>query len=136
MAWGTQILTPNGVVAIQSLSIGSKVMEYDFATGGLTVGTLVSANTTQASEVIVINHNLRVTVTDQPIYIENSTYVGWLHDPRNLTTADSIFDPITGAWVHVRSIQYVHSSTTVYDVVTSGFNNFVADSYLLDVKTP
>jgi large repetitive protein len=136
VAYGTPILTPTGYVLVQDLHPGDAVMEYNFTSHSLMVGEFISGNTTNVSELIDVNNGqLYLTPTDQPIYIQNSTFTGWLHNPQNLTTADSIFDPMTNSWVHVFNVQLVQENTTVYDVITSGFNNFVANGFLLDVKT-
>ena len=85
---------------------------------------------------IDVNHGLLyLTPTDQPIYIANNTFLGWLHDPRNLTTADQIYDPVAQGWIPVTSVVLVHHRATVFDVVTSGVNDFVANGTLLDRKT-
>ena len=135
VARGTPILTPSGYVPVQELRSGDDVKEYDFATGQLVNGTFVSGNVTNTSEVVDVNHGwLTLTPTEQPIYIQNASYVGWLIDPQNLTTADSIFDPVTHTFVSVTSVQVLQDRTSVYDVVTNDFNNFVANGALLDLK--
>ncbi len=135
VAYGTPILTPSGYVPVQNLHPGDAVMEYNFTSQSLFVGTLISANTTAVSQLIEVNNGtLYLTPTDQPIYIQNSTFTGWLHNPEQLTTADSIFDPVHNLWVHVFGVQLVQVNTFVYDVVTSGANNFVGNGVLLDVK--
>jgi hypothetical protein len=135
VALGTPILTPTGYVPVQKLRVGEAIKEYNFASQRLVQGTLLSDNTTNVSQLIDINNGwLYVTPTEQPIYIENSTFVGWLHDPQNLTTSDSVLDPVTNMWVHVTSVRLVPDSTVVFDVVTSGANNFVANGALLDIK--
>lgn len=77
-----------------------------------------------------------LTPTDQPVYVQNASYVGWLHDPRNLTTADRIFDPVSHEWVQVTSIELVNKATRVFDVITNGSNDFIANGALLDIKLP
>jgi hypothetical protein len=77
---------------------------------------------------------LYLTPTDQPILIRNSTFEGWLRDPQNLTTSDDIFDPVTLSWVAVTSVATLEGSTTVYDVITSGVGDFVANGGLMDRK--
>ncbi len=135
VALGTPILTPTGYVPVQKLMAGEAVEEYNFASQHLVQGTFLSGNTTNVTQLIDVNNGwLYVTPTEQPIYIENSTFAGWLHDPQNLTTSDSIFDPVTHLWVHVTSVRLVPDSTVVFDVVTSGANNFVANGALQDIK--
>jgi len=135
VASGTPILTPEGYRPVQDLTAGEEIEEYDFLTQSLTRGAFVSGNSTGVSELVDINHGrLLLTPTEQPIYIENETFVGWLHDPQNLTVGDKIFDPVNGGWIPVTSVVLVDQKATVYDVVTSGFNNFVANGVLLDIK--
>ncbi|HKN07619.1 MAG TPA: hypothetical protein VJ021_08530 [Thermoplasmata archaeon] len=137
VALGTPILTPRGYVQVQNLKAGGKIEEYILSSQSMTTGTFISGNTTQVNQTVDINNGwLSLTPTDQPIYIKNATFVGWLHDPQNLTTADSILDPVTQTWIHVVSVKLVDHQTTVYDVITSGRNNFVANGALLDEKGP
>jgi hypothetical protein len=135
VAYGTPILTPAGYVQVQSLKVGQVVEEYNLSSHQMTVGTFLSGNTTNVTRLIDINNGLLfVTPTDQPIYIRNSTFTGWLRDPQNLTTKDWMFDPVAGQWIPVVSITLVQKSAVVYDVVTSNLNNFVANGALLDRK--
>lgn len=97
--------------------------------------TLLSANTTDVSTVREIHHGfLRVTPTDQPIYIKSATYQGGLKDPQNLTTSDRNFDPVTMTWIPLTSIQTVQDHTLVYDAVTTVFGNFIVHGALMDRK--
>ena len=135
VAFGTPILTTDGYVPVQDLSPGDSVVEYDLSTGHLVSGTLVSANTTQVSQIIDVNRGLlRLTPTDQPVFIRNATYEGWLHNPQSLTTIDQLFDPLTETWVNVTSVQLVSVHVTVYDVISTNLNDFVANGVLLDAK--
>ena len=77
---------------------------------------------------------LSLTPTDQPIYIRNDSFQGWLRDPQNLTVGDLLFDPTSMSWIEVTSTRVVAADTTVFDVVTNGFNDFVANGVLLDMK--
>lgn len=133
---GTPILTPSGYVAVQNLRMGQTVTEYSMANGTIVQGELLADNVTTVNEILDINQGLLfLTPTDQPIYIWNSTYSGWLRDPQNLTTSDWLFEPGPDAWVHVTVLQLLHFKAQVYDVVTSGSNNFIANEILLDIKT-
>lgn len=135
VAWGTPILTPAGYVAVQDLSSGDSIMEYDFQNQTLVQGTFTSGNATEATLLEDINDGwLYVTPTDQPIFVENATFIGWLRDPQNLTTLDKVFDPVTQSWVQVTGVTFVHHHVQVFDVVTTGYNNFVANGALLDRK--
>lgn len=137
VAWGTPILTSEGYVPIQNLQPGDEVQEYNFTQGRLVPGTLLTDNQTTVKRLIDINNGqLFLTPTEQPILIYNSTFTGWLHDPRNLTSQDYYFDPVTGEWDKVFSIHFVNRLDPVFDVVTSGPNDFVANGALLDKKAP
>ncbi|HTT14443.1 MAG TPA: hypothetical protein VMG81_01505 [Thermoplasmata archaeon] len=135
IAQATPILTPNGYVPVQSLRPGEPVQEYNFSSDRLVTGSLVSANSTSVGALIVINHGLlELTPTDQPVFMRNATYVGWIRDPQNLTTADSIYDPVSQSWIQIVNVALVKRSATVYDVITTAENDFVANGALLDVK--
>jgi hypothetical protein len=135
VAKGTPILTPSGYVAVQNLQQGQSILEFDFATQSFVYGEFISANVTAVDAVVNINHGLLyLTPTDQPIYIQNATFTGWLRDPQNLSTADSVYNPVTLSWIHLTSLSTVYRQVNVYDVVTGGFDNFVANGVLLDPK--
>jgi hypothetical protein len=135
VASGTPILTPSGYVPIQDLSRGSTVEEYDLSSLTIGQGILQYANTTEVNQIVEVNDGLLyLTPTDQPIYIENNSYLGWLPDPQNLTIGDNLFEPMTNSWLHVNSVQLVNRHVLVYDVVTSGQNDFIANGALLDKK--
>jgi hypothetical protein len=135
VAYGTPILTPQGYVPVQSLKAGDVVDEYNFSSQGLYQGAFEAGNTSNVTRLIDLNNGwLYLTPTEQPIYIRNSSYTGWLRDPQNLSTSDSIFNPVLNVWVSVSSVNLVHGQSVVFDVVTSGGNNFIANGALLDKK--
>ena len=134
---GTPLLTPSGYVAVQRLRPGALIDEFNFSSQSLEQGTLISANSTTGQSLIDINNGLLyLTPTDQPIYVYNSTFEGWIRDPESLTTADHIFDPVSLSWTAVTSVVDVSSRSAVFNVETSGANNFVANGALLDAKGP
>jgi len=135
VTFGTPILTPGGYLAVQRLGPGSTVVEFNLSSGKLTTGTLISANATAVRDVEDVNHGaLYLTPMDQPMFIRNASFEGWLRDPQNLTTADQLFDPVTGAWVNVTSVVLIAEHVNVYDVVTTHLDDFIANGYLLDLK--
>jgi len=137
VTYGTPILTPTGYRPVQQLKSGDLVEEYNFSTNQLMIGTFLSGNVTTSNSVIEVNDGLlRLTATDQPIFITNATFTGWLRDPQNLTTSDSLFDSVSGEWIQVTSVEFEWYHVRVYDVSTNGANNFVANGVLLDQKKP
>ena len=137
VAWGTWILTPNGYVPVQRLKIGEPILEYNLSTATLQLGFLYGNNKTEVNSVLDINNGLLiVTLTDQPVYIKNSTFVGWIRDPINLTLNDQLFDPVNGTWIQVNSVSILYEHILVFDVVTSSINNFIGNGILLDKKAP
>ncbi len=136
VAWGSPILTPNGYIPIQDLKKNSVVEEYDYGTNSLVTGTLLYKNVTRVQQIVQINEGLlNLTPIDQPIYIKNSTFQGWMRSPENLTVGDQIFNPVNDGWINVTNVSLINEKVKVYDVVTSGFNNFIDNGILLDTKT-
>jgi hypothetical protein len=136
VAYGTPILTPGGYVPVQDLQKGQPVVEYDVANQSVAQGAFLYGNVTTVISLVDINDGLLyLTPTDQPIFIENNTFMGWLHDPQNLTTTDNLYEPVTQSWIHVSSVELIKHKAKAYDVVTSSFNDFIANGILLDKKT-
>jgi hypothetical protein len=135
VANSTKILTPSGYIAVQNLQIGASVDEYNFTSRQISGGSVSSINSTLVNETLDINEGwLNVTLTNQPIYIENRTFTGWLKDPWNLTTQDSIFDPVTNKWVPVTCITVISHLIRVFDIVTSAQKDFIANGAAMYLK--
>ena len=131
VAQGTPILTDHGYVPVQSLKSGDVLMTYDLQTGQLVNVHVLSITMTWDSSLVSINNGaLLLTSTDQPIYLQNSSYTGWERNPQNLKVGDSIFDPMHNQWVRVFSVQPIHDNTKVYDIVEDGPKTFIANGYL------
>lgn len=136
VAQGTPILTPTGAVPIEDLKKGDAVVGYDVAKGELVTVALISAHRSWQESLIRINGGqLLVTAVDQPIFALHGGVAGWVRDPQDLQVGDRIFNPVSGEWVLVTSVEPVHERILVYDVVTSGPNTFIANGFLLDKKT-
>ncbi len=128
----TPILTDEGYRAVQSLRAGDTVAGYDLNTGRTVTEHVLSNIESQVNTIVSLNNReLRLTATDQPIYVRNSTYTGWERNPENLRLGDSIFNPITHQWVAVTGIQIVNDKTLVYDLVLDGPKDFIANGFLL-----
>ena len=136
VAWGSLILTPNGYVSVQDLKPGAKVKEYNLQNGSVFTGTLLFNNKTEVSQEVSVNGGvLLLTLTDQPIYIRNSTFIGWLKNPENLTVGDQLFNSVNNTWINVSTVSIVEKQIKVFDVVTNGVNDFIDNGFLLDIKT-
>lgn len=132
----TPVLTPSGYVPVQKLKVGDTVSSYDLSGGQLVNSTVISLSSTKVTNILDINNGaLRLTPYDQPIYMKNSTYTGWLRNPGELVAGDYLINPVSGNWTFVTQILQSSGSFTVYDVVTSGPNNYVANGFLLDIKS-
>ena len=137
VAFGTLISTPTGSHLIQSLRVGETVVGFNLSSGKLVNLTLTGLNSTISRPLVSINNgSLILTATDQPVYVWNLTFEGWVLNPENLTAGDYLFSPLNGTWTPIYSVQVLHHPTRVYDVVTSGVNDFIANGFLLDKKTP
>lgn len=133
---GSPILTPNGYVPVQDLKTGDAIEEYNFSSGSLVTGTVFSNNKTEVSQIIKVNNGtLLLTPTDQPVYIMNSTFIGWLRNPENLKPGDSIYNPLNNSWTQVWSVTLDNCHLMVYDLVLTAPNNFIDNGFLLDTKT-
>jgi hypothetical protein len=135
VATGTPILTTTGYVQVQKLKLGSQVLGYNLSSGSFMKLTLQWANVSTVSQILEINGGLlNVTSTNQPVYMENSSFVGWLRDPINLAIGDFIFNPVKNNWIPITNLSLMMVKIKVFDVVTNGLNNFIANGILLDKK--
>lgn len=133
---GTPILLANGSYEmVQNLKIGDQVAGYNFSSNSLQNIALTNLTSTSTSELLNINSGLlELTPTDQPIYMTNSSYTGWIINPKDLKVGDFIFNPVNNSWIKITSLRDMHGHFTVFDVVTSPLNNFVGNGILLDLK--
>jgi len=113
-------LAPNGYVPVQKLKPGDRVEEYGVQNNTMFTGTILY-NKTESSSVVSINDGtLLLTPTDQPVFIRNSTYIGWLRDPQNLSIGDQLFDPVNDTWINVTNVNIIYEHIKVFDVITTG----------------
>lgn len=137
VAKDTDILLADGLKTkkVQSLKVGDWVLGYNTSSG-----ETIPVQVTNITELIVpslLNINdglLKTTVVDQPIYMQNTTYTGWLNDPINLQIGDEIFNVPMQEWIKVGSLETeVGNRYKVYDVATDPLNVFIGNGILLDV---
>ena len=128
---GTLIAAPNGQKRVELLSQGDIVLGYN-VTSGTWVKESVNSNTASTvSEVLSINNGqLEVTLTEQPLYVQNGTWIGWVRDPQNLSVGEQIYNPSTGSWIPITSLQVLSGTFTVCDLRVTAPNDFVANGIL------
>ena len=136
VAKNTPILLANGQNRnVQALKIGDQLMGYDYQTGQLIPVTLTNLTMSRVHTLININDGLlKLTPDDQPIYISNSTYTGWVINPKDLQVGDLMLDPVHNVWIPITSLTWEHGNFKVYDVRTSIVDNFIGGGVLLDRK--
>jgi len=59
-----------------------------------------------------------------------------LFDHPERTAGEQIFDPVPGGWVKIYSLSFVAEQIKLNDAVTTRFNDFVANGFLLEKKPP
>ena len=133
---GTLISTPHGgPKRIEQLSDGDAVLGYNVTTGSWVNERVTSDTASTVDEILSINDGLlEATLTDQPLFVRNGTWVGWVLDPQNVTVGEQLFNPLTQSWVNITSLQVLQGSFKVYDLQTTAPNNFVANGVLVDRK--
>ena len=109
------------------------MLAYD--NGSLEVSRVTSISYSYTDVIEYINGKLGVTLTDQPLYIRNSTYTGWIKNPDEIKIGWYMYNPVNNTWIMVQNISYKVGVFKVYDIVTSKSNTFIVDNSLTDVKT-
>lgn len=128
---GTQIAAPNGQKRVELLSQGDTVLGYNITSGSWVKESVTSNTATNVIAVVSINNGLlETTLVDQPLYVQNGTWTGWVHDPLNLSVGEQVYDPSTGSWITITSLQLLTGYFTVYDLRVTAPNDFVANGVL------
>ena len=116
---------------VRTIAVTDTVLGYNVTTGSWVQETVTSNTASTVSQILSINNGLLVTtLTEQPLYVRNGTWVGWVHDPQNLTVGEQVFLPWTGAWVTITSLKVLTGTFTVYDLRVTAPNDFVANGVL------
>ena len=133
---GTKItLASGGTKSVNTLHVGDTVRGYDATTGTWVQETVTSNSFSFVGALLSINDGLLVvTLWDQPLYVRNGTWTGWVQDPQNLTLGEQLFLPSTGAWVTITSLQVLVGNFKVYDLRVTSPDNFVANGVLVGDK--
>jgi len=133
VAEGTLVTMADGSCKpVEKIKVGDQVLGFDPTTGSYAAENVLAVTKTKVELIENINNGiLRLTPTDQPIYVRNSTYEGWLRDPGRIKVGWEIFDAQTSTWVAVTSIIYEEGKTWMYDLTLDGYKTYLANSYLL-----
>lgn len=135
---GTQVLLPGGSTqTVDKLKVGDSVTGYNLSSSSLQPITVTGDTPTHVNEVMSLNNGLLVvTPTDQPLYVRNGTWTGWVRDPNQLTTGEQVFGPASGTWVNLTIIETLTGNFKVWTLSTNPLNNFIANGVLVDSKQP
>jgi len=133
VAKGTKITMADGSFKlVEKVKPGDQVLGFDPSTRAFAVQNVLNATSTQVQQIENINNGaLRLTPTDQPIYVKNSTYTGWIKNPNEIQIGWQIFDAKNTKWVTVTSISTETGNTWVYDFTTDQYQTYLANSFLL-----
>ena len=135
---GTKILLAYGkhTKTVQKLKIGDQIKGYNVSSGEITAVQVTNIKMSIVPSILNINEGLlKTTLLDQPIYMRNSSYTGWLQDPINLKVGDEIFHVPNQQWIKIGCLETeVGKRFEVYEVTTDPLNVFVGNGILLDAK--
>lgn len=129
---GTNVTTPNGgQKRVEQLSQGDAILGYNVSSRSWVKEKVTSNTATTVKMILSVNNGLLyTTLTDQPLYVGNGTWVGWVHDPVNLSVGEFLYDPLTTSWTAITSLQTLQGTYTVYDLRVTAPNDFVANGLL------
>ncbi len=130
----TKILTPFGYKKVQNIKPGTIIDTYDLTTEHISFGIVLLNTKSSVDTIESINNILWVTTYDQPIYIRNKTYEGWLHNPVDLRVGWQMYDPVHNKWINITQIKIYSGHFEVYDMQIEPYENFIANGTLLKDK--
>ena len=119
---------------IQMLKRGDMLVSYNPATHELYPDPVQKVISYTVNKEYIINGNIG-TDGAQKVFVLNSTSnTGSWVSVSNISVGDRIFNPYNNTYITVRSIviKYVPNGFTVYDVIGTLSNDFVADGMLSD----
>ncbi len=146
---GTQIATPDGEVAIETLQVGHQVLAYDESSGAVVASTVTAVFRHEASALghllLADGHALRVTA-EHPIYCPRTRSY---RPASELSAGEALLrlapsQSVDGA---PRSLQLetttlqqplaqLPETQTVYNISVATYENYFADGLLVHNKTP
>lgn len=136
--WGNSLVTmaDGEYKKASQVRVDEEVLGYDLFNNSLVTERVISNSRARVNEIIDFNDGLLlVTPTNQPVYARNATYTGWVHDPLNMTIGWELFCPQSQSWVEITSMEFKDGNYLVNDIVTTVFNNYIANGVLVDYKT-
>lgn len=135
---GTLVALADGrFVPVENLAKGTSIISVDLSTGDLISETVTLNKMTVVSEIEILNDGLlALTLEDQPIYVRNGSFTGWIRDPQDLQIGWDVFNPLDGSWITITKITFDEGKFKVYEVGATGPNNFIGNGILLDAKQP
>jgi hypothetical protein len=137
----TKILLGDGFHSklAKKIDIGDSVLGYNVSSGTTLPVTVIDIESTIVSSLLTIIHDygsITLTPLNQPVWMRNGTYIGWLRDPIDLLLGDEIFHVPSNSWVYVNYLFEYSGSFEVYDIITDPLNVFIGNGILLDQKIP
>ena len=121
-------------ILVSDLKPGEYITGYNTTTGKKAAERVNYITESSSAIVEMINGVIGVTPTDQPLYISNGTYTGWIKNPETIKVGWYIYSPSTNTWIKVSSIDYIYGNYEVYNIYTGGSNNFIINGVLADPK--
>lgn len=137
VAWGTPVLQYGTTYAgVQLLGPGLNVIGYWSSNDTRATENITWNNFTWVNRTISINGGLIVTtLKDQPLYVKNGSWIGFVRDPQNLTLGEYLYNPVLNSWVKITSLQTLTNETPVFDLRENGPSTFVGgDPVLVGMK--
>ena len=127
-----QILLSNAsLLNASQITLGDSVMSYDLSTHTMIPAVITAIYVKNVTNKYTFNELLKVDA-DEIMFINGHWQRAYV-----AKVGDTLFNPITGQYIKITSINVTHYNNThhVYDFVTTPLNNYVADGFLIDVKS-
>ena len=130
---GTPTLLPDmSTVKVDKVEEGDTVMGYNLSTGQLVPVQVTGNSFRHVDQILSINNGLLdATPTDQPIYVRNGTWEGWVADASHLAVGEQVFLPASGGWANITRLETLSGNFKVFDLRTDGPHNFIANGVLV-----
>jgi hypothetical protein len=133
VAEGTEITMANGdVKLVEDIVVGDRVLGYNLTTCEFVTEVVLDWTLKRVPRTLEINEGvLTVTLTDQPIYVRNGSWIGWIANPIELEIGFELFCPLSDSWVMITALEVEYGGEWVYDFTTDGPQTYLANSYLV-----